>query len=296
MKAEKKVKSAKNKKGSGVTVMQWFLAILITVVGLAGAGGLIAVAYTSMQTVSVAMWSTNGIRNGVITADSVQEYKMLRGEYERYAVDSKTGVTHRLVLWEDAPKLYGKFMSRQIYSGSLVVTEDVMVNRIDNSNMVLYSYPGRQIIALEVVQDDLNYFKTFLEPGDKISVMAYVTEERPVTPYYDTAGAVSAQGGGNNAKTDNAALTVTNAEPLFNSVYIADMLNSSGESVLDAYAYYNSLSAAGQAALDSSDAWEKETTPVTLLVALTDAELRRYAMFEGLSDVTYRMSVPQRGE
>ena len=77
---------------------------------------------------------------------------------------------------------------------------------------------------------------------------------------------------------------------------IADLINSTGESILDIYADYRDKTVYQQAQLDASQTFQDSVEPKTLLVALSPDELDRYFYYLSKSQVEFRMSLPQRIE
>lgn len=290
MKAKKKVTQT----GASAKGIQWGLSIVVMVLVIIGCFVLYLIAERNADTVSVVMWKNNNYKNGVVTSSDVVEYKMQRGEFENYAIDSKTGnSTRRLILWDDVNLIYGTYCTRNVYAGTLIMTDDLMYSRIDNSDMIMYNFPGREIVALDILGQDLNSYKSFLEPGDTINVTMLLTETREIEQFTDeeTQNMTTAQYQ-QQSKDNRVDVTVT--EPLFDNIYIADMLNQDGESVLDLYTYYKTLSIGQQTALDNDESWKERTTASTILVALTKEELLRYFLYKNDNNVTFMISLPQR--
>jgi len=129
------------------------------------------------DTVSVAMWSENIYKNETITESQLIEYKMLKGEFEKYAVSNSNGAkSRRIVLWEERNRLYNTFAAYPLQANTLCMITDVVASRTDNSDTVLYSYPGKNILALQLGDGDLKTFKTFLQPGDRVNITAIYTD------------------------------------------------------------------------------------------------------------------------
>ena len=89
---------------------------------------------------------------------------------------------------------------------------------------------------------------------------------------------------------------VTRYEPVFSDIVLADMLNDNGDSILDMYEYYDTLTTYQQANLDASDDWADQTTPDTILVALTPEEMDTLSFYNSKSDVEFSVTIPQRNE
>lgn len=237
------------------------------------------------DTVSVVMFTENIYKNELITESMLKEYQMLAGEFEKYAtVDMAGEKKRRIVLWEEKDKLLNMFAAYPLKADTVAMRSDFLASRIDNSDTVLYSFPGKNIVTLEIGEGDLSAFKTFLQPGDRINVTAiYKTVEKVYS--VDEFG---------NSKEEE--VEVYRQEPVFTDVLLADLLNSSGDSILDMYASYNDKTVYQQAQLDSDEEWKAQTAPSTMLVALTPEEQTLYYQYLSKSEASFRISLPQRSE
>lgn len=293
---------AKTAAGAGVKATQWMLALLIIFLCVGATAFLWVFVSAKTQTIQVCMWEQNHAKNSPVTTDAVVPYDMLLAEYETYAVQGTDGVTSRIIKWEDRALLNGRYCTRNVYGATIVMIDDLMDKKINNKDMLLYNFPGREIVSLEIGSSDMEAFKSFLVPGDRINITAVIKSEKIVDA--TTVGdetSTSTQTATDLFNTDsksnkNQEVTeeVITTEPLFDSIYIADMLNKDGESVLDLMERYNSMTATQQAQLANSDSWKEQTKPETLLIALTKEELLRYYKYAQKDGVTFRVSLPQR--
>lgn len=231
------------------------------------------------DTVSVVMWSENIYKNETITESQIVEYKMLKAEFEKYAVTEENGSKkRRVILWDERDKLLNTFAAYPLQGNTVAMITDVVTSRTDNSDTVLYSYPGKNIVSLTLGDSDLTTFKTFLQPGDRVNITAIYQDEEDVD-----------QGDGTTEK-----VTTLRQETVFKDIMIADLLNDDGESVLDLYAQYQDYTVYQQAALDADEEWQEKVTPATLIVALTPEEEDLYYTYLAKQEVTFHMSLPQR--
>lgn len=292
MKVDKQVK--KRQKSGGLQSTQinsgkkFGMLALLTACTVGGILFVVNIGKKAEETVTVVMVGNDGVyKNQAVTAGDIVPYEMLKGEYEKYSIVDSNGVkTRRLILWDDRGEVTNG--SNQWYAAYPLLPNTLLENsmlvdtKVDNSDTVLYSFPGKDIVQLDVGTQDLNAFKTFLKPGDKLNIEAIYSEQQNVESV-DSYG---------NATTDK--IDVFRTETVFGNIMIADLLNSSGDSVLDIYSNYNGKSVWDQAALDASDDFKKQTTPASLLVALTPAEKEMYYKYLAKDNISFRVSLPQR--
>lgn len=261
------------------------LLILVVLVTIALIVWVYSMGRKAEETVAVAMYSTGMYKGEAVGPDTFIEYNMLKGEFEKYATTDDSGnPLRRIVLAQEANDIIqeGAFAAYQTQPNTIAMWNDFVTSRVDNRDTVLYSYPGKNILTLNLSTDELGSFKTFLQTGDRINVTAiFKTSEAAVVTNAD-------------GSTSNEAVEVFRQEQVFNGIMIADMLNGSGESILDKYAYYNSLSIYDQAALDNDESWQAGTQSENLLVALTPEEETRYYQYLSKEGVQFHMSLPQR--
>lgn len=237
------------------------------------------------DTVTVVMTSQSIYKNQQITESMLQPYDMVQAEFEKYATVSESGaVTRRILLWDEASMIIGSYAAYPLQANTLAEYRSFYKSKIDNSDSVLYSFPGKEIVSLDIATDDLQTFKTFLEPGDRITITAVYTDE-------ETVHTADGMGGTTTEKVETYK-----SEKVFQDIFVADLLNTNGDSILDIYEDYNGRSVAQQAALDASTSFQDSVEPKSLLVALTPEEKDLYYYYLSKQDVTFRMSLPQRVE
>lgn len=230
----------------------------------------------AQQTVKVAVLAQNVYKNQVITADMLEPYDMLIAEYEKlYEVDENGNKSRRILTWDEAEMVINAFAAYPLQKGTYAEYRSFIKSKVDNSDSVLYSFPGKEIVSFDVGESDLRTFKTFLQPGDKINIQAIFTDKQ---------------------KVGEEEIDVFKTEVAFGDVMVADLLNSSGESILDIYTEYNNLTVWEQANMESDSDFQKNTEPSSLLVALTLDELERYYYYISKDDIEFRMTLPQRTE
>jgi len=240
------------------------------------------IAKKAEETVSVVMLKDGAYKNQLISEDMLIEYPMQRLEFEKYSVVQNNGVKEmRLVPWNERKMLLGAYAAMNIKAEFLVEWGNFVIERVDNSDTVLYSYPGKEIIKLDIAKSDMNAFKTFLKPGSKLNIDAIYSEEVEIEKE-DAYGNLTKE-----------TLEVYRRERVFGNIEIADMTNSSGQSVLDIYADYNERTIQQQAILDASSSFQNSVTPSDLLVALTPEEKDIYYKFCAKNNIEFRMSLPQ---
>lgn len=265
--------SNQNKKDGSIIIVMAITVMLIIWVFMMGR--------KAEQTVQVVMLSEDIYKNEVVTETMLQPYDMIKGEFEKYAVTRSDGSKRRrILLWEERDKAIGSFAAYPLHEGTVAMYTDFITSRTDNSDSVLYSFPGKNIVKLDIGTNDLRAFKTFLQPGDRVNIKAIYTEDVNVE---DEFGATE-------------RVQTNRSEMVFQDIMIADLLNSSGESILDIYASYNDKTVYQQAQLDASETFQASVEPSTLIVALTPEEETLYYYYKNKSDATFEMSLPQRVE
>ena len=250
---------------------------------------LIAWVYTmgrkAEETVTVCMTSQNIYKNQVISEDMLMPYDMLRGEYEKFSIVDDGGVKRRrVVLWDERDAILNTFAAYPIQANTYCEYRSFIKSRTDNSDNVLYSFPGKEIVPLEIATNELQSFKTFLQPGDRVNITAVFSQRETL---------IEDDGFGGQTRTQ---IDTFKSEDVFNDIMIADLINNAGESILDIYADYNNRTTYEQAQLDLSQTFQDSVEPRTLLVALTPDELDRYYYYLSKSQVEFKMSLPQRVE
>ena len=180
--------------------------------------------------------------------------------------------------------MLNKFAAYPLKQDTVAEYTDLISSRIDNSDTVLYSYPGKNIVQMEAGESELQAFKSYLQPGDRINVSAIYSEDADV--YVD-------DGTGNMVRE---SVEVFKEETLFTDIMVADMLNQQGDSILDIYASYNDMTVYQQAQMDASESFQDSVVPKSLLIALTPEEETQYYYYLGKNNVEFKISLPQRTE
>ena len=235
------------------------------------------------ETVPVIMVNQPVHKNEQITSDMLKEYAMITAEAEKYA-DPSGGSYSRLIPYseDNVSAVSGMIAAYAMPQDTLLMTNMLVSDVIDNSDTVLYSYPGKNLITLTAGTGDLQTFKSFLSPGDRINITAIYSEQTTVFKTDENGERVSED------------VDIFKEENLFTDILLADILNSDGESILDLYTYYNSLSVYEQVELSNSEEWTDQIVPETLLVALTPEEETRYYQYLSKDNVEFHISLPQR--
>lgn len=235
------------------------------------------------RTVKVVMLDQNIYKNQVIDEGMLKPYDMLQGEFEKYAVVNTGGKkARRIILWEERGEIINSFAAYPLQKDSYAEYRSFIKSRVDNSDTVLYSFPGKEIVPLEIATGELQAFKTFLQPGDRLNIKAIFSQR-------ETVEEDDGYGGSSRRQLD-----IIRTENVFTDIMIADLLNQRGDSILDIYESYRDRTVYEQAILDSSQSFKDSTEPRTLLVALTPEELDKYYYYLSKSQVKFKASMPQR--
>lgn len=230
--------------------------------------------------VDIVMLANGAYKNQPITEDMLVKYPMLQAEYEKYSIVKDNGVeTRRLILWSDKDSIIGAFAGYPIASETPLEYRSLVRSRVDNSDIVMYSFPGKDLVPLNIGASDLNAFKTFLQPGDKLNISAVYSEKVNVLDSF---------GQGEEEKE------VFRSDPVFKNIMVADLTNSNGNSILDIYSEYNDKTTFQQAQLDSNEEFQKSITPASLFVALTPEEMTQYYKYISKNNIQFKISLPQR--
>lgn len=273
------VKPAKNKSKRHVAVVGVLAVTVLLIIWVMTLGR------KAEETVDVVMYAEPIYKNEVIQESMLKSYPMLKGEFEKYAVvDSNGTKQRRLLLWEERGLMINKFAAYPLKQDTVAEYTDLITSRIDNSDTVLYSYPGKNIVQMEAEESELQAFKSYLQPGDRINVSAIYSEDADV--YVD-------DGTGNMVRE---SVEVFREETLFTDIMVADMLNQQGDSILDIYASYNDMTVYQQAQMDASESFQDSVVPKSLLIALTPEEETQYYYYLGKNNVEFKISLPQRTE
>lgn len=273
------VKPAKNKSKRHAAVVGVLAVTVLLIIWVMTLGR------KAEETVDVVMYAEPIYKNEVIQESMLKSYPMLKGEFEKYAVvDSNGTKQRRLLLWEERGLMINKFAAYPLKQDTVAEYTDLITSRIDNSDTVLYSYPGKNIVQMEAGESELQAFKSYLQPGDRINVSAIYSEDADV--YVD-------DGTGNMVRE---SVEVFREETLFTDIMVADMLNQQGDSILDIYASYNDMTVYQQAQMDASESFQDSVVPKSLLIALTPEEETQYYYYLGKNNVEFKISLPQRTE
>lgn len=237
------------------------------------------------ETVRVIMWSQNIYKDQMITESMIVPYDMLKGEFDKYATTDTNGMKRRRIfLWEEAGEILNSYAAYPLQANTVAMKRDLITSRMDNSDGVMYSYPGKNLVPVDIGTSELQAFKTYLKPGDRINIIAIFSETDTI---YEDDG----YGGQNQEKVE-----VFKEEVVFRDIALADLLNGSGASILDIYAEYNERTTWDQAQLDASETFQKSVEPASMVVAFTPEEEQRYYYYLGKSNIEFKVSLPQRIE
>lgn len=271
-------KPAMNKSKRSAWIVGLIVVTLLMIVWV------ISIGKKAERTVSVVMLYDSVYKNQPLTEDDLIQYDMLQGEYEKYTiVDDSTGTkTRRLILWDERGGIIGAYAAYSLQSNKLLEYSDLSKSKVSNSDNVMYSYPGKELIKLDIGTEELSTFKTFLKTGDRLNIQAIYSKDEQVRTTDEFGNEV--------VNTEKIFKT----ETVFNSIQIADMLNADGDSILDLYENYKAMSIYEQEALDRNDAWKVTITPSSLILALSPEELEAYYYYQSKDNVTFKMSLPQR--
>ena len=147
MKIGKRVEGKGSTKSEKNNSKKSFLLVIIMLITVL----LIVWVYTmgakAEQTVSVVMLAEPVYKNEVIKETSLKEYKMVKAEFEKYAVVNENGTKkRRILLWEERDKILNTFAAYPLQSDTVAMYNNFIKSRTDNTDTVLYSFPGKNIL------------------------------------------------------------------------------------------------------------------------------------------------------
>lgn len=259
------------------------ILVVLVIATLASIAFVMNIGKKAEKTIDVLVLKDGAYRNQMITSDMVTTYPMLEAEYEKYAyVDNNGQSEYRLITSDDIGAVAGWYAAYPILANTPLERRQLTDKRIDNSDTVLYSFPGKDIVQLDVDSGSLNAFKTFLQPGDKLNIEAI---------YSDQVDKHTTDSYGNDVVEK---VEVFRTETVFGNIMIADLINSKGDSILDIYSDYNSADAYTQNEDRNSETWQESVVPTALLVALSPKEKERYYQYLAKDNIKFRVSLPQR--
>lgn len=240
-------------------------------------------------TVAVCMSAKDLYKNEQITDlnSQIKQYDMTEIEYLKYTRQEGNAEYRRIIPAYEMGYLQGLYMAYYVPIEHVLEYDMFVTSKIENSDTVLYAYPGKEIVSLQLGTSDLSAFKTFLTTGDRINIECTYTET--IRVYDNTDVNISEV----NREYEEVEQFYT--VPVFTNIQIADILNSDGDSVLDLKAAYDELTIFEQSALDDDETYQEKLEPSTILLALTPQEKREYYKYLSKGG-TFRMSLPQRTE
>lgn len=270
-----------NHKGSFLIVISLILTVLACV-------WVLMLGKKAEATVPVCMSAKDLYKNEQITDlnSQVKQYDMTELEYLKYTRTEGNTEYRRIIPASDMSLLTGLYMAYYVPMEHVLEYDMFVTSKVENSDTVLYAYPGKEIVSLQLGTSDLSAFKTFLTTGDRINIECTYTES--IRVYEDAEGVAEVN---RNYEDVEQFYTV----PVFTNIQIADILNSDGDSVLDLKAEYDGLTIFEQASLDADETYQEKLEPSTILLALTPQEKREYYKYLSKGG-TFRMSLPQRTE
>ena len=114
----KVVSTSPDKKNSQRTMLL-FLTVVVTAVLMIW---VYAMGRKAEDTVSVVMWAEPIYKNEVISESMLEEYQMLKGEFEKYAIEQSDGTKkRRIILWEEKDKLINSFAAYPLQKDTIAL-------------------------------------------------------------------------------------------------------------------------------------------------------------------------------
>ena len=235
------------------------------------------------KTVAVTMTAQPIYKNQQITESMLIRYDMSAYELENYSKNMNGSKVFRYVLWENRGNIIGTYAAYPIMQNEIVEYRKLVPEKVQNTDTLLYNFPGKEIVVFELGGEALGTFGKFLRPGDRLVINALYNET-------DTTNVIDPNDPEKTIELTNETFRV---DQILNDIPIADMLNSNGDSVLDIMETYRDLGTYEQAQLDAT--FKELTRPSVLLAALSPEEKELYYYYLN-TGCEFRVSLPQRVE
>ena len=213
----------------------------------------------------------------------LKKYDMYYKEFVNYGTYTDAdGTTKRaVVLWDEREQLYGKFVSNYQRQDTLVFWDSVVLSK-ERSNPYLYKIKNKEFLKMNGFSP--SEYGDILVPGDHINVrVAYEDDDYTLPP----EELVMLHQSGEPPK-------IIRQEMLFSDVSIVDMLNSSGESIFDAFYELLALPATERERLVEDATFKDKIAPDAYLLALTPEQIDKYIYITKKSNVTITVTVLPR--
>lgn len=246
--------------------------------------------YTQIKdTVEVCVTKGNVWKNQMLVYNeqtgqgNIQPYKMTKYEYNKYALNNTQSsvIKNKIVLWDQRNLIIGKYSGYTKADREYLMYTQIMKEYTRNDRLILYTNPGKNIVELDINNSNLGTFKKMLQVGDKINIGCT----------YDSTYTMNLSNQVSTRQQSKDVDTVVVTD-LFVGVTIADILNSSGESLLDYYNYLNNLTTAQRLQIEATDEYQKKTKVQNLLLALTPQEEKEYRDYASRTGIKFNISIP----
>ena len=265
MKLEKVKKTkTKTKVPSGRNLFKKIVAVLLSI-------GVFAGAYYFIYTTSEAARDTVDVlrvknkdglpAEAVITEGDVERYSVIRKEYNR-----------DMVLAEDIEDVLEKYTTHYLRNGAVLHHDEYSTEKPLINEWIYYS---EEIAGKEILTIPFNYLESggdILTPGDKIRIRIKYEKEAEEEPEYED---------GYWAPTKKDKTEVT--EILFDSIVVADMLNSKGHSIYEVYREVLRYPESERQKLLKSSDFMSNIVPKSLALAAAPDEVNRYMQYKSSS-------------
>ena len=264
MKLEKvKNTKSKNKMPTGKNLFKKIVAVLLSIAVFSGSYYIInrASAATKDTVEVVRVKAKDGIpKEAVLTNENLEVYSIIRKEY-----------TTDMVLAEDIEEALEKYTTNNLRNGAILHFDEFGAEK-PLKNIWLYKDFNEEIIDKEVLYVPFNYLESggdILTPGDKVRIrIKYEIEETEIEEGIDEEGEPYSRPG----KT----VKVEANELLFDSIVVADMLNSKGHSIYELYREVLRYPESERQRLLKSSDFLNSIIPKTLVLAADSEQVDKY--------------------
>ena len=276
MKLEKVKKTkTKSKMTSGRNLFKKIFAVLLSIGVFAGSYHFISIISADFKETEevLRIKAKEGLPSEkVITIDDVERYKIIRKEY-----------TSDMVRSEDLEEVLEKFTTNNLRHGAILHYDEYSTEKTPKN---VWTYPdyNPEIADKEILIIPFNYLESggdILTPGDKVRIRVKYEAEKDTEEDYEEYYGDDPYYTPTYTPAKKEKIEVT--EILFDSIVVADMLNSKGHSIYEVYREVLRYPESERQKLLKSKDFMNNIVPKSLALAATPEDVNRYMQYKSNS-------------